>query len=384
VPPWPEQLNGFDFGPDGLLYSPQPFSGNIVRIDVDAASPAPEVVASGLTVSSVEFDSRGRLFASVNDTGEVVRVDTSTGAVTHVTWLEPSLDNMAFDTQDRLYVSNSHDGRVDRILPSGGRRQLSAPGLILPGGIAAVAGGSGAGDRLYVADLWSLAEYSGRTGRFTSIDANALIGQSITTPWTVAADGPNVIVTSWMANLVQVWDPAANAEVASWPDFAVPVNAIRFGSDLVVAELGTGSVVRQAPGGARTTVASGLYVPSGLAATNDDLWVTDWASGIVWRIVTDGAPSLVPVAMGLAHPEGLAVDRDGSLLVVESGAGRLTRILPSGAMVTVAEGLALGAPAHPSAPPAWMFNGVAIGPSGAIYVTGDAADVIYRITVAPR
>ena len=27
VAPWPEQLNGFDFGPDGLLYAPRPFGG---------------------------------------------------------------------------------------------------------------------------------------------------------------------------------------------------------------------------------------------------------------------------------------------------------------------------------------------------------------------
>jgi glucose/arabinose dehydrogenase len=93
---------------------------------------------------------------------------------------------------------------------------------------------------------------------------------------------------------------------------------------------------------------------------------------------------MVPVAMGLANPEGLAVDRDGSLLVVESGAGRLTRILPSGATKTIAEGLPLGAPAAAGVPPAWMFNGVAVGPSGAVYVTCDMANGVWRFTEAPR
>ena len=317
--------------------------------------------------------------------GEIVRVDTTTGGLSHVAWLQaPIIDNMAFDARGRLYASNGDTGQVVRILESGQARQLSAPGVILPGGIAAVGGGEGGADRLYIADLWSLAEYNGRTGHRTSVDVNSFVGASVTTPWTVAPDGDDVILTSWMANLVQIWDPAANTEVASWPDFNVPVNAIRFGADLVVAELGTGSVVRQTPGGVRSTIAGGLVVPSGLAATGDDLWVTDWASGIVWQIVTDGSPTKVPVKTGLANPEGIAVDHDGSLLVVESGAGRLIRILPTGKTAVLADGLDLGMPGGLGTTPAYAFNGVAVGPSGAIYVTGDRASVVWKFEERPR
>jgi glucose/arabinose dehydrogenase len=89
------------------------------------------------------------------------------------------------------------------------------------------------------------------------------------------------------------------------------------------------------------------------------------------------------VARRLAAPEGLAVAPNGSLLVVESGAGRLVRIdLRTGRVSTVAEGLALGAqgiPDTPIVPPTWSFNGVAVGPSGAIYVSGDKANVLYRL-----
>jgi len=385
IPPWPEQLNGFDFGPDGLLYAPRPFGGQIGWIDVDAPSPSFHPIASAPFTSSVEFSPTGDLYASLALTGEIVRVDISTGNLSHVAWLHaPIIDNMAFDARGRLYASNGDTGQVVRILASGQARELSAPGVILPGGIAAVGGGVGGADRLYVADVWSLAEYSGRTGQLTSIDVNSFLGGSVTTPWTVAADGDDVIVTSWMANLVQIWDPRADTEVASWPDFAVPVNAIRFGDDLVVAELGTGSVVRQTPGEVRSTIADGLFVPSGLAATDDDLWVTDWASGIVWQIVTDGTQTMVPVKTGLANPEGIAVDHDGSLLVVESGAGRLIRILPTGATVVLADGLDLGTPGGPGTTPAYAFNGVAVGPSGAIYVTSDETSSVWRFVEVPR
>ena len=97
----------------------------------------------------------------------------------------------------------------------------------------------------------------------------------------------------------------------------------------------------------------------------------------------EGVPlaAALPVAGGLAGPEGLAIDADGCLLVVESAVGRVTRIDPAtGATSVVAEGLPLGMPASPSMPPTWVFNGIAVGAHGAIYVTADIRNAVYRIT----
>ena len=124
-----------------------------------------------------------------------------------------------------------------------------------------------------------------------------------------------------------------------------------------------------------------LVIPIGLAAVNGNLWVSDWYTGKVWQIVANGLPLATPilVAQGLTNPEGLALDRDGSLLVVESGADCLSRInLLTGQVATVAEGLLIGAETIPGTPPTWTFNGVAVGPSGAIYVTGARGNVVYR------
>jgi steroid delta-isomerase-like uncharacterized protein len=156
----------------------------------------------------------------------------------------------------------------------------------------------------------------------------------------------------------------------------MPSNAIRFQGDLIVAELGTNSVVRaigEDPA-QRVTLAEGLGVPAGLAATDDDLWVGDWSAGMVLQIVAGGQmlAEPAPVATGLASPEGLAVAPDGNLLVVETGAGRLSSIDPeTGRVSTVAEGLDLGIKATPATPPAHVFSGVAVGPSGTIYITSD-------------
>lgn len=380
--PWPHQLNGFDFGPDGMLYSPQPFQSRIVRVNPETG--AISVVASGLPSppSSIEFDAHGRLYASLVD-GTILRVNPATGGFEVFTKIPDAvLDNLVFDHHGRLYVSDSDNGAVYTVSRDGHVRTLVRGGLILPGGLALMRGTTGHRS-LFVANVWSLPEYNPATGRLVSIDRQSRAGGGIVAPWSAAPFGQDVVIASWMANAVQIWDPVANKQVALFTDFAVPLNAIRFQGNLVVAALGTGSVVRQTPAGVKTTLASGLKVPSGLAATRNDLWVADQATGKIWQVVSGGAVLAHPklVAEGLQAPEGMAVDRDGSLLVVEAGAGRLSRVDPAtGRVSTVADGLQLGLQGSAAAPPTWAMSSVAVARNGTLFVSGDVADVIYRLT----
>jgi sugar lactone lactonase YvrE len=97
----------------------------------------------------------------------------------------------------------------------------------------------------------------------------------------------------------------------------------------------------------------------GLATDGERLWVSDWATGIVWQVAFEGATALpaVPVASELANPEGLAFDGEGGLLVVETGAGRLSRIdLATGAVEEIATGLAVGLAAFPGIPPSYVHE----------------------------
>jgi sugar lactone lactonase YvrE len=385
-------LNAMDWGSDGLLYGPLSAHGQVVRINVDSGAITPVAAGFGLPTAA-KFDSRGRLHVVDQlrtdplhgKRGEVVRVDLATGDKTVIAALEPGLDNLAFDSHDRLFVSHFQDGFIAEVERDGQVRMVSRAGMILPGGVAALPRG-GDGESVFVADLFSLRELDARTGQQRGIERGVVGVSPLLSPvFTVAPDGGNLLLSSAFGGAVQVWDPAAHAPVATYFGFTEPLNAIRFQGDLIVAEQG-GSVVRAqgANPAERATLAVGLGVPAGLAATEDDLWVGEWATGRVLQLVADGQPLAPPrvVAQRLAAPEGLAVAPDHrSLLVVESGAGRLVRIeLATGRVRSVAEGLALGAQGISGlAPTTWGFNGVAVGQSGAIYVSGDKANLLYRL-----
>ena len=122
------------------------------------------------------------------------------------------------------------------------------------------------GEAVFVADWFSLREFNGQTGRNKGTDY--AIG-----PLTVSPDGGNLVLTD--GSSVQVWNPATHTMVEQYWDFGMPLNAIRFQGDLVVIDLMTGSVVRRDSADNRIPLASNLTLPIGLAATNDDLWVSD-------------------------------------------------------------------------------------------------------------
>src|SRR6266536_3254872 len=371
----PPGVGAITFSDDGRLF---------VAVSFPAGAVAPVADGFGLPTAA-KFDSRGRLHVVDQLSGKVVRVNVATGRKAVVARLTPGLDSLAFDSRDRLFVSSFQDGFIAEVTADGEVRMVSGGGMILPGGVAALPRGRD-GESVFVADLFSLREFDARTGRQRRVERGFTgYSQLISPVFTVAPDGDRLLLSSSFANAVQLWDPATHAAVATYTGFAVPLNAIRFQGDLVVAELGSGSVVRArgANPTERATLATGLGVPAGLAATDDDLWVGDWATGSVLQLVADGRPLAPPrvVAEHLAAPEGLAVAPDRrSLLVVESGAGRLVRIdLATGRVSTVADGLALGAPGIPGLPPTWRFNGVAVGHSGAVYVSGDKANVLYSL-----
>lgn len=115
------------------------------------------------------------------------------------------------------------------------------------------------------------------------------------------------------------------------------------GGDLVVADA---RAIYRVAGGKTSLVATvddraqgGDRMPLVLAATSaGTLYVASPDRGEAWR-VEPGAHAGVRVATGLARPTALAALPDGSLAVLESSSGRITRVDREGKLELVASGL---------------------------------------------
>jgi len=130
----PGWLNGMDWGPDGFLYAPSWTEANILRIDVDSCDESEscdsETIMNGTIAmpAAVKFDSQGNLYALDSSSGQVLQVDTTTGSSSLIATLPAGLDNLAFDAEDRLFVSNIISGFVVEVLPDGTTRTVSGFG----------------------------------------------------------------------------------------------------------------------------------------------------------------------------------------------------------------------------------------------------------------
>ncbi|HEX5690767.1 MAG TPA: hypothetical protein VFX76_12225, partial [Roseiflexaceae bacterium] len=121
-------LNAFDWGPDGALYGPLYFRGQVARVNVDTGAITPIADGFGLPVAA-KFDARGRLHVLDQLSGEVVRVDLTNGHKQAIARLSPGLDNLAFDSRGRLFVSSNHDGFVAEVKRDDDVRIVSGGGM---------------------------------------------------------------------------------------------------------------------------------------------------------------------------------------------------------------------------------------------------------------
>ncbi len=381
-------LNAFDFGPDGRLYGPSFLFGLVISVDVGEPGDPPtsdpygdgtaQVVADGFTYPvAAKFGPDG-LLTLLDQTGEVFKINVETGETTLFATLQPGLDNLAFDTDGNLFVSNADFGWIVELLPGGETRTVREGGMIGPQGLAVLQESNR--DAVYVGDVFRMQKFNGTNGDSEKDYKGYLVPQpeKLTMPFSVQADGGNLVVSSWFSTLVQVWNPQTDQAIEEFA-MVVPIDAVRVNNEIVVSDLGQGGVVKASD----NSQIAPLIVASGLATDGETLWAADWATGQVFQINYEGGNAQAPieVASGLLSPEGLAFEKEGYLVVVETGANRLSRIdLATGEVTMLFENLELGPAALEGAPPTLWFDGVTVGPSGNIYVSGWGANVLYRVS----
>ncbi len=368
-------FDAFDFGPDGYLYAPDYVNGTgqIYKIDVDTGDVS--VISDGFCKPiATKVNSLGELYVLDSGCPQMVKVDISTGEKTVMADnLVGGPDNFDFNANNELFVAFNADAYIGKILADGSVQAITPSGLSTPGTFSIRPDGS-----LLIADLFSLRRFNLNTGELLE---SYYMDTGLIPPLTHYDDGNQIIISCFMCNSVQVWDINQKAPVETYANLQVPLNAIRFRGEIIVAEMGSGSVFQLSD---KTTLISGLQGPAGLVAQGDDLYVSDAITGTIWKAVEAGVPLNPPQAIieGLAHPEGFAFDNEGGVLVVEVGNKRLIRVdLASQDITVLADNLDMGLPiSEGAAPTGGALSSVLILDPNTYYVSAEVGNVIYKVT----
>jgi len=366
-------FNGFEVGPDGMLYGPLWFKGSVVKID--PADGRITVINSEFKIpAAANLDGKGNLWVVDTQTGELCRVDLATGKKTVAKQLKTALDNLAIAPDGTIYISNMADNSIEAYNPVTGELRLLTGGkLAVPAGIKLD------GDSLWVADIFGFRQVDVRSGAVK--DIFRMQASEMEYPFGVGVSSRQFALTSWFTGTVQMIDRATlKSEMIH--GFKAPYDAIPLeDGSVLVAELATGTISRVAASAAheKKVVAEGLAGPTQMVLGKDGaLYVTE-AAGKLTRIDM-GSGAKTTVAEGLALPEGLAQTPWGTFIVAEAAAARLVEIDPvTGSKRSVAEQLPIGLPAGPGMPPPYVVTGVAVGADGQVYFSANRNNAIYRV-----
>ena len=371
-------FNGFEVGPDGMLYGPLWFKNAIVKID--PATGKDTVVAAGFQIpAAANFGPDGNLYAIDTKTGEVKRIDMQTKAVTVIATLAPALDNLAIAKDGTIYVSNMADATIYAVNPADGavRTIVSGP-LATPTDLVITDGPEG--EKLHVADVFAYRVIDTTTKQIT--DPLRMYRNETENQLGIGAGKSKVLITSWAAGMVQEVDRATGAAKIHH-GFTAPSDAIELAdARLIALEAATGNIRLVTDGDTPgEPIVTGLNFPVAMTeAAAGKLYVTETSGALASVDLATG--TITRVLEGLAGPEGLDVGADGRVYLAEAGAGRVIAFDPKdGSKSVIAEGIKMGLPAAEGTLPAYTTSGVAVSKKdGSVYVASDITNAIYRIT----
>ena len=376
--------NGMCVGPDRMIYFSMVFTGEIGRIPIDGGSV--EVFVGGLAFpGSVRCGPDRMLYVSEGGNGHITRIDPSTRDVATVAFCPPGIDNLDLDPSGRIFASYYIDGRIIEATGGDTWREIVAPGLMAPYGVACL------GDVVHIADGLGAAKMDAdgtiaRIGKFTDPGFPGYVrglarGQ----------DGRLLATTS--EGRLAHYDPESVESELIVDGLEEPSGvAAEDDGSVVVAESSAGRVCAIRPDGSRSVIVEGFPRPVDVDVAADGcVYVSDEARGEIVRIAPDGAASTL--VSGLTHPQGLTSAR-GSLFIIDVGTRSLVQVpLAGGNRQVIATDLPVGVeggglrktlnglPEMIPGPVA-EFAGIAADRHGRLHLAGDATGVILTLEPA--
>ena len=243
-----------------------------------------------------------------------------------------SVEGLAADAAGNLYIADSTDHRIRRVDRQGGITTVAgngSAGFRGDGGAAAQAIlNSPYGIAVDAAGNLLVADYGNRRVRRIGVDG------SIRT----VAGGADAAGVQFLGPRNVALDSAGNLFVSDYADHRIYRIAASDGRVTVVA--GTGVSGHNGDGAG---VATQLSFPAGLAVDrNGALLVADSGNKAVRRISNGQVTTILGGAgspVNLGTPVGLAFDRDGNLYIADSSAKRIYRLSANGAVSTVVDAI---------------------------------------------
>ena len=137
--------------------------------------------------------------------------------------------------------------------------------------------------------------------------------------------------------------------------------------EVLATDSATRDVYRIAPDGEMVALTGGkMAIPRGIAVgAKGEIFATDLELAALYRIRDGQLERIAEVP----SPSGLAIDKDGSFLVISTGRNNLYRVTLEGKVTTVVEGRKLSFP-----------HEVVVEPGGAYLVSDGYCKAIWRVT----
>lgn len=349
--------NALERGADGRLYVQNAAEGLILSVDPENGETRTEF--RDLQVpSAMKFDAAGRLVVTEFGVGTVTAFDLITRSRHVIATLRPGLDNLCFDPEDRIYISNAMTCEVVR-LDGGSPDSSTGSGFVGPCGLAPDHDGA-----LLVADDLRIARVRS-DGMVDSVYDPSFPGWSHRLIDLARVDDLIFGITTG-GELVRL-DPRTHEALIVLSADDDRATALAATDDGLVVGMQTGVIVAlDHVGGVRGSRASGLKTVDAIASSSDVVVTCDRSAGAIAVI----GPSESHSFSGWAAPEAIAVSGD-EIYVLESATSCIKRTsLSAGSRAIVATGLPVGYPIgqagrHRTSSLAVMSDGsIAIGCDG--------------------
>jgi len=120
--------------------------------------------------------------------------------------------------------------------------------------------------------------------------------------------------------------------------FSIPTVAVDWAGNVYMADTNSQRVVKVAPGGAQTTIASGLSLSGGMAVDGaGNVYAVDLTNNRLVKVAPDGTQTII--VSGFAFPPtGVAVDWAGNLYLSEPRNDSVVKVAPDGTQTTIGSG----------------------------------------------